>query len=255
MAQIAIIPSDTLSNSLADLFGVLAREAVVEPAPLPATMPLTADPLFHLFAIGLLLLWVMLIYAYRAEIQTLFRSVILVKNTSLDDSNHIFASLTHRASLLALLCGAMLLTYTLENHLGVSGESLQRLGAMAVPVIGLILATVLLIQGVIIYAVARLCSADEMRRYLSTIKHSTLDSWAITISLPTLLLVLNHGGSEGVIFNVVVLISLLFVLLFVYKTLLLFRGAKISILIWILYLCSVELLPLTIFLVAPLRQM
>ncbi len=253
MVERTLITGDT--TTIANLFGGAAREVAAEGVALREVAPLSDHPLFHLFAIGLMLVWVMILYGYRTEIQTLFRSVILVKNTSLDDSNHLFNALARRATLLALLCGALLLCYTLEERSGAPIESLERLGAMAVPLIGLILAGVLIVQNLIMIAVGKLCSANELRRHIAALKHSTIDSWAITISLPTLLLVLNNSFSEGVVFNVVVAITLLFILLFVYKTLLLFRGAKISILIWILYLCSVELLPLTIFIVAPLRQL
>lgn len=252
----ALLQIDSLAVGLAEVFGEQAHllpSYAVEAGSVAGVA--TSHPLYHLLILVLLGLWALVIYSYRSEVPMFLRSVVMTKNVTSEEANPIFASLMRMAQLLAIVVCALLAVRVVEWEFSPLPEWVERWSATLVVGLFLVVSLMVMLQNMVLRGIGVVCGARDFSHEVITVKNLFIGSWGLIVALPTLLLLLNHTVAETFVLHFITFLTLLALLTYTFKSLLLFRRAKISILIWFLYLCTVEALPVTLLMVGIARQM
>ncbi|MBO5903258.1 MAG: DUF4271 domain-containing protein [Tidjanibacter sp.] len=251
-----LLQIDSLAVGLVEVFGdkahllpSYATEAGVEVG------VVTSHPLYHLLSLALLGLWALVIYSYRSEVPMFLRSVLMTKNVISEEANPIFSSLMRMAQLLAIAVCALLALRIVEWEFSPLPEWAEKWNVTLVVGLFVVVSLLLMLQSLVLRGIGFVCGASEFTHEAITVKNLFLGSWGLIVTLPTLLLLLNHTVTETFVLHFITLLTILALLTYTFKSLLLFRRAKISILIWFLYLCTVEVLPVTLLMVGITRQL
>lgn len=251
-----IMESDSLAMGIAELFGEQAQ--LVAPRAVEIISEagvLTSHPIYHLLCIVLLAFWALLIYSYHSELLVLLQGAVMTQNLSSEETNPIFASLMRWTRLLAIFVGVLLVVRIVEREFVPLPEWLVQFNISFV--VGLFLAGVLLflLQNSVLRVIGLVCGERDFTHEAITLRGVCIGFWGFLVALPTLLLLLNHTATEEVVLHLITILTILALLLYMFKSFLLFRRAKISILIWFLYLCTVEALPVSLLVVGIARQL
>lgn len=113
------------------------------------------------------------------------------------------------------------------------------------------IATTILVQYLLLQAVGTIGGAVNLCREVWQTKMLYFSCAILLTSPPILVMLLSEGGAVVVAFYVAIAICLITTFLFLKETFLLFNSQRVSIFHWILYLCTLEILPLSL-LVAPI---
>lgn len=247
---------DSMAVGLAEVFGEQAHlvAAVVGEGGSAAGV-LTSNPVYHIFSMLLLGLWALLIYGYHSEIPQFIHSTIVVKNVTSDEANPIFASLMRYAEQIAIVAAILLAVRVVESEFVPLPEWVERWGLTLYLVLFLAGGGLVMLQNLVLRIVGLVCGAHDFSHEAITLKSLFVGFWGLIITLPTLLLLLNHTMAESFVLHLITILTALTLLIYMFKSFLLFRRAKISILIWFLYLCTVEALPVTLLTVGIARQL
>lgn len=223
-----------------------------------AAEPLTASPLFHC-AVVLLLLWYMLSIYRHPELMRAVRARILSPDTSSNERLHDgrnAAGYAHFAGSIAaagILFASILLVKCVEAFLP-GGVALPA-GAQlwSVPAMAAIFVATTLYQIAVLWITGRITVSRQTVAALLYVKELYF-GFALFLLTPALLLYALCPPGEGRLLAAIVSLEVLFVaVLFLRETILLFMAKKVSILHWFLYLCTVEIFPVTFFCLAAVR--
>ncbi len=152
-------------------------------------------------------------------------------------------NLNRTLSLLAwfsLVPATFLIIYLLRNY----ASSLEHnVGLSAIPiVVGIILAYIALKHSVL-YIASVLTFSKEFTRELLYNGGLFVGAWGFISFFFVLLLFIYDGKQLDILLYIVALLCILFILLYLVRTLQLFLTEKISLFFWILYLCTLEISP------------
>ena len=251
-----LLQIDSLAVGLVEVFGDKAHllPAYATEAGSVAGV-VTSHPFYHILSLVLLGLWALLLYSYRSEVPMFLRSVVMTKNVTSDEANPIFASLMRMAQQLALVIVALLAVRIVEREFSPLPEWVERWNATLVVALFVVVSLLVLLQNLALRIIGMVCGAHDFTHEAITVKNLFIGSWGLIVALPTLLLLLNHTVAETFVLHFITFLTILALLTYTFKSFLLFRRAKISILIWFLYLCTVEALPITLLMVGIARQL
>lgn len=220
----------------------------------PNERPLTNDMLFQGFVLLLGTIYVLLIYSNITDVRTLLNRVYRDRATNSeerrfdDPSSGRYVRFMHTMAVIGMLfIGVSVVKY---------GQPLIELlpfdGAPVVAVLasGLTVSALFLLvagyQWTLLRTVEALTLTQPLVAQLRQLR--TLYFAAVTVpAAPTLLLFVLCPPNTGRLWFALIVIELSVTLfLYIKETLLLFLSKKVSILHWILYLCSVELFPVSL---------
>ncbi len=251
-----LLQIDSLAVGLVEVFGDKAHLLPSYAAEAGSVAgAVTSHPLYHILSLVLLGLWALLLYSYRSEVPMFLRSVVMTKNVTSDEANPIFASLMRMAQQFALVVVALLALRIVEREFSPLPEWMDRWNATLVVGLFVVMSLLVILQNLVLKVIGAICGTRDFTHEAITVKNLFIGSWGLIVALPTLLLLLNHTVSESFVLHFITILTLLALLTYTFKSLLLFRRAKISILIWFLYLCTVEALPVTLLMVGIVRQL
>ncbi len=221
---------------------------------LPNDRPLTNDALFQGFVLLLGTTYILLIYNNIADVRTLLNRVFRDRASNSeerrfdDPSSGRYVRFMHTMAVIGMLfIGVSVVKY---------GQSLIGLlpfdsaPVVAVLASGLTVSALFLLvagyQWALLRAVGALTLTQPLIAQLRQLR--TLYFAAVTVlAAPTLLLLALCPSHTGRLWFALIVIELSVTLfLYIKETLLLFLSKKVSILHWILYLCSVELFPVSL---------
>ncbi len=221
---------------------------------LPNDRPLTNDALFQGFVLLLGTTYILLIYNNIADVRTLLNRVFRDRASNSeerrfdDPSSGRYVRFMHTMAVIGMLfIGVSVVKY---------GQSLIGLlpfdsaPVVAVLASGLTVSALFLLvagyQWALLRAVGALTLTQPLIAQLRQLR--TLYFAAVTVlAAPTLLLLALCPPHTGRLWFALIVIELsLTLFLYIKETLLLFLSKKVSILHWILYLCSVELFPVSL---------
>lgn len=240
---------DTTSTAV---FGTQAVTVETPRIPLAPPPSLTDNAVFQGFVLLLAATYAMLLYRNLGDIRTLLgrisRDTATGERLSEDPGGSGYSRFLHIATTIGMLfmgiaavkCGDML----------IPGQSMNAIPHGAVLLLSL-LAT-LAWMGVAVYqtAVVRLAGAITLTQpFISqlVLLKRTYFSLSVIVTSPALLLfALCPRGTGGVWFCVVAIELIAVAALYLRETLNLFLSKKVSILHWILYLCTVEVFPISL---------
>lgn len=247
---------DSLAVGIAEVFGNQAQLV----APLSAeggsaVWALTSHPIYHLLALALLGYLAFLVYSYRGEIPLFVQSTLMMKSSASDEANPIFSTLLGRTQQLAVMAGTLLAVRIVESEFVPLPEWVESWGVGIVVLLYVAGAMLIIVQNLALKVVGLVCGVSDFTHEAITLKSLFVGFWGLIISLPALLLLINHSVAETFVLHTITFLTSLALLTYMLKSFLLFRRSKISILIWFLYLCTVEALPVTLLTVGIIRQL
>jgi len=240
---------DTTSTAV---FGTQAVTVETPRIPLAPPPSLTDNAVFQGFVLLLAATYAMLLYRNLGDIRTLLgrisRDTATGERLSEDPGGSGYSRFLHIATTIGMLfmgiaavkCGDML----------IPGQSMNAIPHGAVLLLSLLAS--LAWMGVAVYqaAVVRLAGAITLTQpFISqlVLLKRTYFSLSVIVTSPALLLfALCPRGTGGVWFCVVAIELIVVAALYLRETLNLFLSKKVSILHWILYLCTVEVFPISL---------
>lgn len=231
---------------------VFGAESVAVPAgklQLPDTDSLTENGVFQSFVLLLAAMYAMLLYRNIGDIRTLFgnlsREASSRERLTEDPGSSGFSRFLHFVTAIGMLfLGVMAVKYgdTLLPHF-LTG-TLPRGAVLALSLLATLACTlIVLLQGLLLRAVGALTVSQDFIARLLLLRRCC---FALTVLLtsPALLLFALCPRNTGDVWFLIITIELaVAAILYLRESLHLFISKKISILNWILYLCSVEIFP------------
>jgi len=254
--------ADTAASAAAasDIFGPQSVTASPAAEILDRTASLTSSAPYHI-AVVVLLLWYMLLLYRHPELVRAIRMRILSPDTShserlYDDRStagysHFFGSI--------FVAGILFMCVLLVKYADIllpAGHALPaEASAWSAPVMAAVFCATLLYQTTLLWLTGRITVSDRLTSALLYIKELYF-AFALFLLTPALLLYALCPTGEGRVWSAIIVLQVLFVtVLFLRETILLFAAKKVSILHWILYLCIVEVFPVTLFCLSAARAL
>ena len=209
------------------------------------------DVLLNLFVFGVLIGYMFCIYRYYEDVVALFssvfsRSVISADRVGERRTSEIFYGFLGKLFLLGVAFVGVL------AMLCVVGEQAMRVGLTRDVMMSVPLIAISLFVGIIIFQYVELLIVGVVTRSLPEVfalmrLRLTYFVFFTVVAAPVLL-ISQMGGEEsyGVWSGLGLVASILSLMFYLRESLQFFNYKKISILHWILYLCTVEILPLTL---------
>lgn len=239
-----------------DLFGAGATLSV-NATTLADAPPLTANPLFQCFVLALAVVYTLLICHHPSEIYTLFtRSPLDTTSGKRTIDAHSgsgqtqflnFIGLTGLllAGVLGVKCVDMLLPPQPLPFFAATGISL--IAAAALLIIALMQVGALYLIGAVTYS-------SEFTGELIYLKRTIFAMMAVAVT-PALLFFALSWDETGFIWAYIIIAEVIMALLiFLRRSFLLFMYKKISISHWFLYLCAIEIFPISLFWLLLVRE-
>lgn len=239
------------------IFGSASQPVAVQAASItggaaPLTDALTSSPLFHIFTLLLLLLYMLSLYRRPKMLQGIL-SRIFSADRSRREEMYSHRSEPSRFHWLEMLLGSLFAGILVVRLVGdivsvqITGSIPAYAAAWAVPaaavlfrLTGLFQLGLLKLTGSITVSQSFVSSLLYLRKLYFRL--------LVLLSTPLLLLYALHLSGRSVPLAVLTALSVAFVaVLFLRETILLFVSKKVSILHWILYLCTVEIFPVSLF--------
>ncbi len=218
----------------------------------PAVFSLTDNLTYQLLALAILIACCLVIGRYGGEFRVLFKlmSGKIFGGKFTEEYNYFFVNFLNTVSSLGFFMIGMVVVKGLDMY--AAPEFRSALPPVVVPFLGPSVAIacilVALFQSAVLRIIGHLTLALQFTRRILFFKKLFFGAVTSLLALPTLLLLLNRSVSQQPIFYFVVLLAALLLLYFIYKTWMLFVEQKVSFLLWFLYLCSVEAMPVCILL-------
>ena len=233
-----------------ELFGSLSRQASL---PNPAVLPYepAATSGYAVLVLALLILYLLLIYRHAGDLRQLLGRALQDRTGDdrlYDDTAGSFSrclTLSNLLGLLALSVAVVRLTGTMIplHHTALMPHTAALLWSV-------ILAVALVLVHLYRMGVAALIGSITFTKLLfeqlKLVRRTCFAMLTIVALPPMLLWLLTPPDGGGGWFWLIVLESAVLLILYIHETYTLFISKKISILHWILYLCTVEIFPLSL---------
>ena len=241
-----------------------------QPAPEPAWTPdpatgwemLSDNLTVKLFAMAIFALYCYMACYYRGSFASLVKSLgsKLYEEKLIEEQNYTFVFFLRLVGAMGLMSCSMLiircLTLFAKPNEGEIWPGVPDWGALLLPVaIVTMLFLMLLYQHLLLYMVGGIIRSPLFVKHLHSLRRILGATGVLFIAPFILLFALVPESAAKKISFLVFILFLLFYLLFVGKTYRYFNGQKVSIFYWILYLCAVEIFPVSVFVVLTLRNL
>lgn len=250
--QTAAEPSVWRDTTASAVFGV--QSATLEPARLPLAPPpsLTENAVFQSFVLLLAATYAMLLYRNLGDVRTLLgrisRDTATGERLSEDPGGSGFSRFLNIATAIGMLfMGVVVVKYGDSLMPRPVGEMLSHGAALILSLVAtLACCAVVIYQMTAVHLAGAVTLSQPFIAQLVLLKR-TYFSLAVIVTSPALLLfALCPRGTGGVWFCVVAIELAVAAILYLRETLHLFISKKISILHWFLYLCTVEVFPISL---------
>jgi len=251
--------------SPAEIFGLQSQLA-----PDPAWMPdaasglamMTDSLIYKLFVVAVFAVYCYMLFYYRDSFAALIKSLRsrLFREKLIEEMNYTFASFLRMVGGTGLMACSVLIIRCAALFAGQEGEAVvQRLpvwgtGLLTVVAAAVIL-SILLYQHLLLRAVGGLIRAPLFFEHLRSLRRIVATGGALFIIPLVLIFALAPEPAAGKILYSILIVLLFFAVLFVGQSYRHFAGQNVSIFYWILYLCAVEIFPVSIFAALVLRNL
>lgn len=250
-----VLPADTVSA--ADIYGPVSFVPVAG-APEPCGIPVTFGVGYQMLTVLLLLLYLLLVFRAGGHAARMMRAVWGRGGEGKHRHDGDMPGAEVQALILAcglLMCGlAAVKIFELWGEWRWLPSSLWGGGWLAVPAVMLALLAVMGVQSAVLHVVGKLTFSTEFIRMLCAKRLSLFASMTVTGTPAVLLAALSGGVWVDVAAGLFVAVTVAHLALYAGRSFLWFIDRKVSILLWILYLCAVEAMPFGIFAVGLSRS-
>ena len=257
-ADILFLPTETTAEGLlwrdttaAAVFGPASEAVPPERLQRPGTLPFTDNALFQGFVLLLAAMYAMLLYRNIGDIRTLFshisREASSRQHLTEDPGNSGFSRFLHIVTAIGML---FLGIFAVKYGDTLLPQLLARLPHEALPVLCLLAVlacmAIFTFQTLLLKSIGSLLVAEGFITRLRFLRR-TYFALAVIVTAPALLLFALCPRNTGDVWFLIITIELaVTVVLYLRESLHLFISKKISILNWILYLCTVEIFPVSL---------
>ena len=253
--SLPVLPADTVSA--ADIYGPVSFVPVAG-APEPCGIPVTFGVGYQMLTVLLLLLYLLLVFRAGGHAARMMRAVWGRGGEGKHRHDGDMPGAEVQALILAcglLMCGlAAVKIFELWGEWRWLPSSLWGGGWLAVPAVMLALLAVMGVQSAVLHVVGKLTFSTEFIRMLCAKRLSLFASMTVTGTPAVLLAALSGGVWADVAAGLFVAVTVAHLALYAGRSFLWFIDRKVSILLWILYLCAVEAMPFGIFAVGLSRS-
>lgn len=250
-----VLPADTVSA--ADIYGPVSFVPVAG-APEPCGIPVTFGVGYQMLTVLLLLLYLLLVFRAGGHAARMMRAVWGRGGEGKHRHDGDMPGAEVQALILAcglLMCGlAAVKIFELWEEWRWLPSSLWGGGWLVVPAVMLVLLAVMGVQSAVLHVVGKLTFSTEFIRMLCAKRLSLFASMTVTGTPAVLLAALSGGVWADVAAGLFVAVTVAHLALYAGRSFLWFIDRKVSILLWILYLCAVEAMPFGIFAVGLSRS-
>ena len=203
---------------------------------------LTDHPLFQGVILLLAVAYLLMLCASGSELLSLFG------RKRLEPGRSTTVGAINTSAIMGLIMAAALAVHYAEGGRAAEFGSMPLLAS----ILGLLVALPLL-QSLLLVAVGQLTLSLDLTREIIRLKVG-ITAIASLLGMPfALLLVLSPPGEGEVWIYPIGLVCIILLLLYLKESFLLFISKKVSILHWFLYLCAVELLPISFIVIKAMR--
>ena len=249
-----LLPQRTAYRDVAPAEFYGAASVAVPPRPFRSSPGATIDdaPLHQGLLLALAAAYAFFVVRHRDDIVRLFgrvrRDTVRARDFDEDSGGSGFGRfLTVAASLGICFAGAGAVKYAAALRWPAWAEAIPPIAA---PLLCLCAVAVCIAVAAYQYAALRMAGAVTLEQplvaQLLRLKYTYFSFGAVVVSPALLLFALAPSGADGVWIGLAAAGSAVTAVLYVRETLYLFLGKKISILHWFLYLCTVELFPVSL---------
>jgi len=243
---------DSTSVAVFGARSVLAESSVARTS---GVTPLASGPVYQVSVVALLLAYTLLLYRFRSDISSIF----VRHKTQPDDQvaeglSSIYTRFFNSAFTVGLLTAGVMVVKFVDVMAGEAFDAPYWLVLGAVPLVACMLLLVVGVQSSMLWAVGRQTLCDGFIRQLMRLKRGGFTLFTVVCTPLILLYALGPRDSYDAFMYVIGIELVALVLVFLYKTYALFVDKKISILHWFLYLCSVELFPVSLIVLLIFRK-
>ncbi|OKY81976.1 MAG: hypothetical protein BHV63_08415 [Alistipes sp. 56_11] len=250
-----VLPADTVSA--ADIYGPVSFVPVAG-APEPCGIPVTFGVGYQMLTVLLLLFYLLLVFRAGGHAARMMRAVWGRGGEGEHRHDGDMPGAEVQALILAcglLMCGlAAVKIFELWEEWRWLPSSLWGGGWLVVPAVMLVLLAVMGVQSAVLHVVGKLTFSTEFIRMLCAKRLSLFASMTVTGTPAVLLAALSGGVWADVAAGLFVAVTVAHLALYAGRSFLWFIDRKVSILLWILYLCAVEAMPFGIFAVGLSRS-
>lgn len=255
--QVVLPPPVIDTVEAVDVFGAASERTFVSVPPrrdAEAWAPIHQTG-YQLAVVGLLLLFVFVLFRMRTEWLRMLRLAWRREDEEHDDE----ADMPSAGVLAAeVVCGCWMLgVAALRFGEVASGEGFRLVAESAWAVVAgvaLLALAIVSLQQLLIGAIASLTFSQRWRHSLSLRRQAWFASFVLTGTPCVLLAALAGDGWAGVLAVCFAVVAALHAVGYAVRSCVLFAKLKVSILLWILYLCAVEIMPVGILAVGLLRS-
>ena len=245
-------PSEWRDTTSAAIFG--AQSTLAEPARIPLAPPpsLTENAVFQSFVLLLAATYAMLLYRNLGDVRTLLgrisRDTATGERLSEDPGGSGYSRFLNIATAIGLLLlGVAAVKYGDTLMPGRLAEAIPQGAVLILSLLASLAALgVAAYQAIAVRLAGTLTLSQPFIAQLMLLKRTYFALGVVLISPPLLLFALCPQGTGGVWFCIVAIELTAAAVLYLKETLNLFLSKKVSILHWFLYLCIVEVFPISL---------
>ena len=245
-------PSEWRDTTSAAIFG--AQSTLAEPARIPLAPPpsLTENAVFQSFVLLLAATYAMLLYRNLGDVRTLLgrisRDTATGERLSEDPGGSGYSRFLNIATAIGLLfLGVAAVNYGDTLMPGRLAEAIPQGAVLILSLLASLAALgVAAYQAIAVRLAGTLTLSQPFIAQLMLLKRTYFALGVVLISPPLLLFALCPQGTGGVWFCIVAIELTAAAVLYLKETLNLFLSKKVSILHWFLYLCIVEVFPISL---------
>ncbi len=244
------LPAADLWDAAA-VYGTQSARVAQETAETAAGLgPLAGNGWFQILAIVVLALWCWMIYYFRGQAAMCLRSLVNFKpeDKFTAEHGHLYNGFVNFAVTITVAALGIMVVKTVSAV--ADPQSIALLPRWFVPPAALMVAAaaaaIIVLQFGVLQLIGKLTLAEELTGAVVQTKKLHLAAAAI-LAVPPIILYTGLNPVWDTILGYVIIAEVVAITAaFTVKTCILFMGQKVSLLVWILYLCAVEIFPVSL---------
>ncbi len=253
------VPSDSVATAEAvAIYGTLTESVPARLHDRTATnSPFTSTVVFQSSVILLLITYVLLLYRFRSDIGQLFTNrKALAEEIDNPSQSSIYGRFFSTTVGVGLLLSAIMVVKGADLAPAlISGVVAPRwIYAVAVPSVLVATIVVAVLQIALLWVIGGVAMCSDVTSTLLRLRKICFSIFTICCTPTVLLYALGEIGRFNLFLYLLVAEAVVILLVFLYETFDLFISKKISVLHWILYLCTVELFPVSLIVLTAMRE-
>ena len=253
------VPSDSLLTAEAvAIYGSLTESVAPQLHDRTATnTPFTATGSFQSCVILLLVAYVLLLHRFRSDIVELMTNrKAIAEEIEYAGQGRVYGRFFSTTVGVGMLMAAIMVVKGSDLAPAVMNNVVapQWIYALAVPSVLLVALAVTVLQIAMLWLIGRVAMCEDVTSTLLRLRKISFSIFTICCTPAVLLYALSEIYRAEVFLYLIVFELVICFLVFLYETFDLFVTKKISVLHWILYLCTVELFPVSLIVLTVMRE-